>query len=77
MMNFDGYGMSSGMWVAVGLMMLLFVGGVVLLVGWGVRAASGERPIRSGGALEVLRARLATGEITADEYETTRKVLQG
>lgn len=77
MMNFDGYGMSPGMWVAVGLMMLLFVGGVILLVGWGIRAASGGRPTGSGGALEVLRARLAAGEITTDEYETTRRVLQG
>ena len=75
--GYDSYGASPWMWVAGGLMMLLFWGGLALLVVWAVKAVTGHRPSNSGHALEVLRTRLAAGEITPDEYEKTRKVLQG
>lgn len=77
MMGFDGYGVNPWMWVTGGLMMVLFVGGLILLVVWTIRAVGGPRPSNSGTALEVLRTRLAAGEITQDEYEKTRRVLQG
>jgi putative membrane protein len=77
MMGFDGYGVSPWMWILGSLMMIIFMGGLIILVVWAVRTMSGPRPGGSDTALEVLRRRLAAGEITQDEYEKTRRVLQG
>jgi putative membrane protein len=77
MMGFDGYGVSPWMWILGSLMMIVFMGGLILLVVWGVRTIGGPRPASSDSALEVLKRRLAAGEITEDEYEKTRRVLQG
>lgn len=72
------------MWYGIGwmgflgpLMMVLFWGGLILLGVWVVRASS--RSSRGGGdnAIETLRRRLASGEITQEQYEQTRKALQG
>ncbi len=75
--GYDSYGASPWMWVVGGLMMLLFWGGLAVLVVWAVKALGGHRTSNSGPALEVLRTRLAAGEITHDEYEKTRRVLLG
>ena len=75
--GYDSYGASPWMWIVGGLMMLLFWGGLAVLVVWAVRAIGGNRTNNSCHALEVLRTRLAAGEITHDEYEKTRRVLQG
>lgn len=74
MMYYDyGWG-----WLWMGLMMLLFWGGLIALVVWLVRAAAPRsHPPSSDSAVETLRRRLAAGEITPDEYERTRKLLQG
>jgi len=77
MMGFESYGMSPWMWVIGALMMVLFWGGFILLLVWGIKAISGPRQINTSNALEVLRTRLAAGDITPDEYEKTRRVLQG
>ena len=77
MMGFDSYGVSPWMWVTGGVMMVLFWGGLILLLVWGIRAVGGSRPNNAGSALEVLRTRLAAGDITQDEYEKTRRILQG
>ena len=77
MMGFDGYGASPWMWILGSLVMILFGGGLIVLVVWAVRAVSGPRSGSSDTALEVLKRRLAAGEITQDEYEKTRRVLQG
>jgi putative membrane protein len=77
MMGFDGYGVSPWMWILGSLMMVVFMGGLILLVVWAVRTIGGPRPASSDSALEVLKRRLAAGEITQDEYEKTRRVLQG
>ena len=78
MMGFDGYyGASPWMWILGSLVMLLFGGGLILLVVWAIRATGGPRSGSSDNALEVLKRRLAAGEITQDEYEKTRRVLQG
>jgi len=61
------------MWVVGGLMMLL----LAALVVWAVKAVGGHRTNNSGHAIEVLRTRLAAGEITHDEFEKTRRTLQG
>jgi putative membrane protein len=62
-------------WLLMAAMMVLFWGGVAALVVFVVRAVSAQR----GGnqALDVLRGRLASGEITQEEFEKTRRVLQG
>lgn len=62
----------SGLWMAV--VSILFVGGLVLLGVWAVRASSGSTR-RGDAAMETLRKRLASGEITPDEFEKTRKAL--
>jgi putative membrane protein len=77
MMGFDGYGGSPWMWILGSLMMVIVIGGVILLVVWGVRAVGEPRSAASNSALEVLKRRLAAGEITPDEYEKTRRLLEG
>jgi putative membrane protein len=77
MMGFDGYGMSLWMWILGSLMMVFVLGGLILLVVWAIRAIGGARPDGSDNALEVLKRRLAAGEITQDEYDKIRRVLQG
>ncbi len=66
-----GWGMMLGGW----LMMLLFWGGLALLVVLAVRGFSGSK--QADKASETLRRRLAGGEISAEEYERTRKALLG
>jgi putative membrane protein len=62
-------------WLLMAAMMVLFWGGVAALIVFVVRAISGPRG--SDQAMDVLRRRLASGEITQDEFEKTRRVLQG
>ena len=69
----SGYGW--GMMLGGSLMMLLFWGGLALLVVLAVRGFSGSK--QTDIASETLRRRLASGEISAEEYERTRKTLLG
>jgi uncharacterized membrane protein len=76
-----GYGMMGGAWG--GLLMLFFsvlvIAGITLLVIWAVRAASGHggggagsMPPPSAGhdeAVAIARKRLASGEITREQYD--------
>lgn len=63
-------------WLWMGSMMLLFWGGVFVLVVWAARSLGRPRP--SGDpALETLRRRLASGEISQDEFDKTKRILQG
>ena len=57
--------------------MLLFWGGLAVLVVWAVKAVGGHRTNNASHAMEALRTRLAAGDITHDEFEKTRKALQG
>jgi putative membrane protein len=77
MMGFDGYDMSGWMWIVMGLVMLVVTGALVVLVVFAVRAVTGPRAGGSTSALEVLKRRLAAGEITQDEYEKTKRLLEG
>ena len=72
------------MWYGLGamsflgpLMMLLFWGGLILLVVWAVRGFSPRSPGGQDAAVDILKRRLASGEITEEQYEQTRKALQG
>jgi putative membrane protein len=63
-------------WLWMSGMMLFFWGGVITLVIWAIRAFSGPRQT-GNKALETLRRRLAAGEISEEDFERTKKVLQG
>ena len=70
MWNFDG---GAG-WLWMGSMMLLFWGGVILLVVWAIREFSGSKH-PGDPTMATLRMRLAAGEISPEDFEKTRKVL--
>jgi putative membrane protein len=67
---YDGW---SWLWMAA--MMVLFWGGIIAVAVFAIRAFSGPRG--SDQAMDLLRRRLAGGEISQEEYEKTRKALQG
>ena len=67
---YDGW---SWLWMAA--MMVLFWGGIIVLAVFGFRAFAG--PKGTDQAMDVLRRRFAGGEITQEEFEKTRKALQG
>jgi uncharacterized membrane protein len=56
--------------------MLLFSVGVIALLFWLVRTFMGSQAT-SDLAIETLRRRLAAGEISQDEFEKTKRILQG
>lgn len=56
------------------LSMLLFWGGLAVLVVWVVRQFVGGR--QANGALGVLRERFARGEIDAETYQRMRRELE-
>ncbi|HKA48975.1 MAG TPA: SHOCT domain-containing protein [Candidatus Dormibacteraeota bacterium] len=62
-------------WLLMAATMLLFWGGLAALIVFAIRALTG---VPSGDqAMDALRRRLANGEITQEEFEKTRRVLQG
>jgi uncharacterized membrane protein len=69
-----GYDGLNWLWMAP--MMVLIWGGVIALVVWGLRAFSGPRST-GDSAIETLRRRLAAGEISQDEFDKTKRILQG
>ena len=67
---YDGW---SWTWMAA--MMVMFWGGIILLTMFVIRALEGSR--RGDQATDVLRRRLAAGEISPDEFEKISKTLRG
>jgi putative membrane protein len=67
---YDGW---SWLWMAA--MMVLFWGGIFAIAVYAIRAFTGPRG--TDQAMDVLRRRFASGEITPDEFEKMRKALQG
>ncbi|MFO7539831.1 MAG: SHOCT domain-containing protein, partial [Chloroflexota bacterium] len=72
-----------GGWLLGGFMMLLFWGGVIALVFFGIRAFTGSanrnvtKQTDSGeSALDILKKRYARGELSKEEYETIRSDLE-
>jgi len=63
-------------WLWMVPMMLLFWGGVIALVIFIVRALSGSRS-RGDTAMATLRQRLAAGQISQEEFDKTKRILQG
>ena len=73
MMYWGSY--DSWSWLLMAAMMVLFRGGIAALIVFVVRAVTG--PKSGDQAMDVLRRRLASGEITQEDFEKTRRVLQG
>jgi putative membrane protein len=77
-MDWNGWG-----WLWMGLMMILFWGGLIVLVtlllrggGFSGRRSQTGGPLTSGpDATEILRARFARGEISEEEYRKSLTVL--
>lgn len=77
MMWGDGW----GGWITGALMMLIFWGGLVALVvllvrGFGARPGRGEEKPSRPDAREILAERFARGEISEEEFEQRRRVLE-
>ena len=66
-----------------GLAWVAIIAGIVLLIVWAVRALPGSTLMRSNiplaaeTPLEILARRFASGEITAEEYASSRDLLRG
>jgi putative membrane protein len=69
-------GMSGGWMIFGGLLMLLFWGGVIWAIVWGVRRA-GHHTYRGEtmSPLDIAKARYAKGEITKDQFDQLKKDL--
>ncbi len=76
MMWYWGSGYGWGMAIFGVVMMLLFWSGIAAMIVFLVRSLGGPRLTSSDSAVETLRRRLATGEITPEEFERIRQVLQ-
>ena len=80
MMSGDGWGwMGGGLMM---LMMLIFWGGLLALLifavrgSFGSRASPGEGTRRAPDAKEILSERFARGEISEEEFEQRKRVLE-
>lgn len=62
-------------WIWMAAVMVLFWGGIIVLGAFVIRSFTGTKA--SDPAMDILRRRLANGEITPDEFEKMRKALQG
>jgi putative membrane protein len=69
-----GY-MDGSTWLWMLSMMLLFWGGLIALVIFAVRAFGGHRST-GDPAIETLRQRLAAGQISQEEFDKTKRILQ-
>ncbi|MEP6775861.1 MAG: SHOCT domain-containing protein [Chloroflexota bacterium] len=71
----DGFGNMGAFW---GFGMLIFWVALTALIAWGVYAVfagRGNTVEASEGALEILKRRYASGEITQAEFEQARKAI--
>lgn len=77
----DGWNMhggGDGWWIVMGLGMLLFWALVIVGIVWVVRELGGPRQQRDrDDPLDILKRRLAQGEISVEEYERSRRTLEG
>jgi putative membrane protein len=71
------YGFGPVMWLMGALVMLLFWAGLIVLIVWAVRQFGPGQQSSAEEPMEILRRRLAAGEITPEEYEQARRALQG
>ena len=64
-------------WLWMSVLMIIFWGSIIALIVWTVRTFARPRPQDSGDdAVAILRKRFAAGEITQDEFEKSKRLLQ-
>jgi putative membrane protein len=70
------HGMDGGWMIFGGLIMLLFWGGVIWAIVWGIRR-SGHHTYHGENMtpLDIAKARYAKGEITKDQFDQLKKDL--
>jgi putative membrane protein len=74
--HMDDWG--AGWWILMALMMVAFWGLVIVGIVWLVRTLIAERHgPRGANPIELLDRRLASGEISPEEYRERRAVLRG
>jgi putative membrane protein len=73
--HMDDWG--AGWWIVMALMMVIFWALVIFGAVWLVRSLSGSHHLHSRTPTEVLDHRLASGEISAEEYHRLRETLEG
>ena len=56
------------------VMMLIFWGGLIAVAVWAIGSGLGSR---RSDPMDVLRRRLAAGEISQDDFEERKRILQG
>ncbi|MGB7588334.1 MAG: SHOCT domain-containing protein [Solirubrobacterales bacterium] len=71
--HMDDWG--PGAWILMGVMMIVFWGLVIAGVVWLVRYMTQTARHREPSALDLLDRRLASGEVSVEEYEERRKAL--
>ena len=62
-------------WFWMAGMMVVFWGAVIFLAVWAITTVTGRSAPRND-AVDTLRKRLAAGEITKDEFETTKRLIE-
>ena len=68
----------GGWWVLMAFLMVAFWGLVIVGIVWLVRSLGwGQHDQRGTSAIELLDRRLASGEISPEEYRERRAVLRG
>lgn len=70
------YGSEPWMWLVGSLMMLLFWGGLIVLIVWAVRQFVHDERSSADDPQAILRRRLAAGEITQEQFDQARRALQ-
>lgn len=77
MMDWYGNGMGTGGWLVMIAAMTIFWG-LVILAGMMIFRGNGkgDRGERDRGAVEILDARFARGEIDPDDYEARKSALE-
>ncbi len=75
MMSGTGWALGPGGWLWMILEVAVGVGVVVAIVWLVTNALAGRQRSASHGVAEILKARLARGEITEAEYEQARRLV--
>ena len=67
----------AGWWMAFGgIWMVLFWGGLIALIVWGIkRISSGSNSSSGRNPLDIVKERYAKGEITREEFEHLKREL--
>lgn len=77
MMNGAGWAMGLGGWLWMILVIAAGVAMIVALLWPAVTAIFGRQSSTTEDATRILKARFARGEISAEEYEQSRRLLAG